>query len=97
MNGYTLTLWALSAAFGTQIFAAGLSVECYLLPEQPRVRRRAWMALTIGSLLLALHHGYSLELALRTGLYDLSQAVLTAIAGTCLAFAVHVFGRQWAK
>ncbi|MCL2635594.1 MAG: hypothetical protein FWD50_03050 [Betaproteobacteria bacterium] len=93
MNGYTLTLWAWLAALGSQAFAAGLGIECALLADQPRARRRAWMALTIGSLLLALHHAYSLELALHTGLHDLRQAMLAALAGACFALAALVFRR----
>ena len=93
MNGYTLAVWALAAAFGTQAFAAGLSIECCFLPGLARARRRAWMALSIGSLLLALHHAYSLELALRTSLHDPRQAVLAALAGFCFALAAFVFRR----
>ncbi|MCL2525106.1 MAG: hypothetical protein FWF20_08970 [Betaproteobacteria bacterium] len=93
MNTYTLTLWALLLAVGLQIFAAGVGVECYLRCAQPTARRRAWLALTGGSLLLALHHAYWLELAVRTGLYDLRQAVLAALAGGCFALAVYAFRR----
>jgi hypothetical protein len=94
MNGYSLAVYALAAALIAQVIAAGLSIECYLLPNQPRPRRRAWLALATASLLLALHHAYTLELALHTSLYDLRQAILAAAAGICLALAVCAFRRQ---
>ncbi|MCL2345289.1 MAG: hypothetical protein FWC58_05510 [Desulfobulbus sp.] len=94
MNGYTLALGALVIALSAQIAAAGRGLECSLLAGQPRARRRAWMAQTIGSLLFALHHVGSLELILHTGLYDLRQTVLAALASICFAFAAYAFRRQ---
>lgn len=93
MNGYTLTLWALSAALGAQALVAGLGIGCCLLPDQPPARRWAWMALTVGSLLLALHHAYTLQLTLHTGLHDPRQALLAAFAGACFALATFAFRR----
>ncbi|HEX6734403.1 MAG TPA: hypothetical protein VF096_06295 [Azonexus sp.] len=96
MNGYELTVWALLVALGTQAFAAGLGIEGCLLRGQAPARRRLWLALAGGSLLLALHHGYTLELALRTGLHDLRQALLAVAAAICLALATAALRRQLA-
>ncbi len=96
MNGYAISLWALIAALGCQAFAAGLAVESYLWRGQSPARRRPWLALATGSLLLALHHGYTLELALRTGLHDMRQAVLAALAGACFALGTYALRRQQA-
>ncbi|MDR2187512.1 MAG: hypothetical protein LBE62_05580 [Azonexus sp.] len=91
MNAYTLALGALLIAFVAQTFVAGLGLESYLQDQAPR--RRAWLALTAAALLLALHHGYTLELALRTGLYDLRGALLAATAALCLVFAAIALRR----
>jgi membrane protease YdiL (CAAX protease family) len=56
--------------------------------------RHGWLALAIAALLFSLHHGYSLELALRTGLYDLRQALISALAALLLAYAVNQFRRR---
>ena len=87
MDPYVATLVALLAAMVGQATAAGLTLECYLRPAQPAAARRIWFAFASGALLLALHHGYTLELALRTGIYDLSQAVIAAFAALLLAGA----------
>jgi hypothetical protein len=92
MNAYTLTIGALLVAFTAQIFVAGLGVENWLQDKRPRPRR-LWLALASAALLFALHHGYALELALRTGLYDLRGALLAAGAGICLAFAAYGWRR----
>lgn len=96
MNGYELTVWALAAALAGQAYAAGLAIECYLLRGQPAARRRLWLALAVGALLLALHHGYTLELALRTGLHNLRLALLAAGAAACYGLATHALRRQLA-
>lgn len=90
MSAYGLTLLALVLALVTQSVATGLALEMAL--RQPDWR--AWMAVTIGAGLLALHHGYTLELGLRTGLYDLRQGVLGALAGIFLAAGVIGLRRQ---
>ena len=48
------------------------------------------------SLLLALHHGYALELAVRTGLYDMRQAVLAGLVGLLFALGINALRRQQA-
>lgn len=90
MNSYSLTLLALNGAVLAQSLAAALAIRTYLRKNQPTTSNRSWLALTLGSLLLTLHHGYTLELALRTGLYDLPQSLLAFLVG--ILFALGVFG-----
>lgn len=90
MSAYSLTLLALTGAVLTQLLAAALASGPCLRSNQSAGQSRSWLALTLGSLLLTLHHGYTLELALRTGLYDLPQSVLAALVG--MLFALGVFG-----
>lgn len=90
MNSYSLTLLALNGAVLAQSLAAALAIRTYLRKNQPTTSSRSWLALTLGSLLLTLHHGYTLELALRTGLYDLPQSLLAFLVG--ILFALGVFG-----
>lgn len=96
MNPYSLSLWSLFAALVGQSLASGLAVELFLRREQTAGARRAWLALAVGSMLLALHHGYVLELALRTGLYDMRQAVLAGLVAICFALGVWGLRRQQA-
>lgn len=90
MNAYTLTLFTLSGAMIIQIFVLALAIEGYLRNTLDRGLRWSWLAIAVGSMPLALHHGYTLELALRTGLYDTRQAVLMALAS--LFFALGIYG-----
>jgi hypothetical protein len=78
-------LLALLLAFGAQSLVAGLATEVFLRKEIASSARHGWLALAIAALLFSLHHGYSLELALRTGLYDLRQALISALAALLLA------------
>ena len=89
MSSYTMTLLALLAALVAQSWATGLATERFLRKEQSSLARRSWLALAIASLIFALHHGYALELAVRTGLHDLRQAVLAGCASLLLALAVY--------
>lgn len=84
MSPYTLALWALIVALLSQSVAAGQAMAAAL----GKPYRRGWVLLAVGCGLLALHHGYSLELAVRTGLYDLRQAALSAGVGLCLVFGL---------
>ena len=93
MDAYTLNLVFLFIALLCQVLISGTSVECWLRRDLPRQQRFAWLALSLAGLFLALHHGYALELAVRTGLYDFRQATLTLLAGLLAAFAVHRFRR----
>ncbi len=96
MNPYTLALVFLLFALLGQSLAAGLSIEIYLRKNLPQTISRTWLALAVGSLLLALHHGYTLELALRTGLYDLRQAALAGSIGLLFALGIAGLRRQQA-
>ena len=89
MTSYTIAVFALLGALLAQSFATGLATELFLRKEQSSLARRSWLALAIASLILALHHGYALELAVRTGLHDVRQAVLAGCASLLLALAVH--------
>ena len=96
MNPYTLTLWSLAIALLAQSLVTGLAIELFLRKGPVSCLRRAWLALSIGSMLLALHHGYNLELALRTGLYDMRQAVLAGLVAVFFALGVWGLRRQQA-
>ncbi len=91
MDAYTLNLVFLFVALLCQVLISGTSVECWLRRDLPRPQRFAWLALSLAGLLFALHNGYALELAVRTGLYDLRQAALAALAGSLTALAVYGF------
>ncbi len=93
MSSFALAVFALAGALIAQAVAAGLATELFLRKGRSSLARRSWLALAIGSLLLALHHGYTLELALSTGLHDLRQALLAAVAALLVALAVSGFRR----
>lgn len=90
MNPFALTLVALIAAIIAHALVSGLAVELFWRKPQPAWTRRAWLAVATASMLLALHHGYTLELAARTGMYDMRQAVLGGLAG--ILFALGIYG-----
>ena len=94
MSSYTLTVLALAVALIAQAVAAGLATEGFLHKVRPSPARRSWLALAIGSLLLALHHGYALELALSTGLHEPRQGALAGIASLLVALAVYGLRRS---
>ena len=94
MNAYTLALACGVTGLIAQAYAAGLATELFLRRESSRETRLLWISLAIGALLLALQHGYALELALRTGLYDLRQGMLGGLAALLFAFAVFVLRRR---
>jgi hypothetical protein len=94
MSSYALTVLALAFALIAQAVAAGLATEGFLHKGRPSPARRAWLALAIGSLLLALNHGYALELALSTGLHDPRQAALAGVASLFVALAVYGLRRS---
>ena len=96
MSSYSIALWCLIGALITQSVAAGLSIELYLRRGLPRSVSRTWLAIAIASLLLALHHGYTLELAMRTGLHDMRQAVLAGLTGLFFALGIYGLRRQQA-
>lgn len=96
MSSYSIAQWCLIGALITQSVAAGLSIELYLRRDLPRSVSRTWLAIAIASLLLALHHGYTLELAMRTGLHDMRQAVLAGLTGLFFALGIYGLRRQQA-
>jgi len=80
VSDYLLSLILWLGAFAAQTLVSGLSIEIMLRRDAlPRIRRIAF-AFAVGALLLALSHGYALELALRTGLFDLRQSSLNLLA-----------------
>jgi hypothetical protein len=81
MSAYSIAIYSLIGALLTQSIVAGLSVELFLRKGIAAPGQPDWLLLAIASLLLALHHGYALELAVRTGLYDMRQAVLAGLVG----------------
>lgn len=94
MNGYQITLWTLAGGLLADAYTAGIAVEAFLARGQSASWRRLWLAFASGGLLLALINGYALELALRTGLHDLRQAVLAGLAAIAFAIASHLLRRQ---
>ena len=94
MSAYTLSLLALLVALLAQSIASGLATELFLRKELARLVRYSWLALAVGSLILALQHGYALELAVSTGLHDLRQAVMSGVAASLLALAIYGLRRR---
>lgn len=88
MNTYLLSLYFLFIAALSQALIGGFALKSSLQRDLPRERWRLWVALSIGTLLLALHHSYTLNLALQTGLYDFRQATLVMLAGLATSFVV---------
>ncbi len=76
MSAYELSLWLTGAAFILQTLVAGLGIEIVLRRDAAPPVRRIALAAAIAALLLSLTQGYALELALRTGIYDLRTAGL---------------------
>jgi hypothetical protein len=74
MSPYLLAVVSLALAVVIQCIATGIMTQAAL----QRPYRRAAMVLAIGLGLLALHHAFTLELALHSGLFDLRQALLAA-------------------
>ena len=90
MSPYALTVLCLCFAILAQTLATLAALRATLRPPY----RRAWLALTIASSLLALHHGFTLELTSSTGLYDLPRAALAAIISTLLTLGIIGLGRD---
>lgn len=88
MNSYFLSLYFLFTAALCQALIGGFALKSSLQRDLPAERRRMWVAFSIGALLLALHHGHTLNLAAKSGLYDFSQATLAMFGGLATTFAV---------
>lgn len=91
MSDYLLCLLTLFLAVVTQATVTGLAAGMCVRRDLPVRLRAAGLALAIGGLVLALHDGYTLELAVGTGLYDLHRAVLSALGGALFALGLAVF------
>jgi hypothetical protein len=94
MNTYLLSIYFLFAASLCQALIGGFALKSWLQRDQPSDRRRMWAAFSMGALLLALHHGHTLSLAAKTGLYDFSQATLALLGGLATTFAIWLLRRQ---
>ena len=93
MNTYQLSLYFLFVAALSQATIGGFALKFSLQRDLPSERWRLWVALSVGTLLLALHHSYTLNLALQTGLYDFRQATLVMLAGLATSYAVWLLRR----
>jgi NhaP-type Na+/H+ and K+/H+ antiporter len=96
MDAYTLAKLALAIALLAQTLVTAFAIEGHLRRSSDLTLKRSWLAVAIASTLLALHHGYTLELALRTGLYDTRQAVLAGAAALFFALGIYGFRRRQA-
>lgn len=94
MDPYVATLAALVTALVGQSLAAGWFAEMATHRGQPFGERAVWTAFAVAALLAALHHGYTLELAFRTGLFDLRQAILGALSSVLFAVAARGLRRR---
>ena len=93
MSSYSLTLMAWIVALIAQFWATGVATGLFLRKEQSALAQRSWMAMALASLIFALQYAYLLELAVSTGLYDVRQAILAAVASLLIAAAVYGFRR----
>ena len=88
MNSYLLTIYFLLTAAVCQALIGAFALKSSMKRGLPTDRRRMWAAFSIGALLLALHHGYTLNLAAQTGLYDFRQATLAMLGALATTFAI---------
>ena len=93
MSGHTLSVLALCVALLAQFWSAGVATGQFLRKEQSALAQRSWLALAIATLIFALQYAYLLEMAVSTGLYDVRQAVLAAVASLVIAAAAFGFRR----
>lgn len=84
MSPYALAVLSLTLAVLAQCITTVMATLVAMRPPY----RRARMALAIGLALLATQEAFSLELALRTGLYDLRQSLLAAGVSLLLLFGL---------
>lgn len=94
LNPYSLSLIALVVGLFAYALASGLALERALRPVGRSSDRWLWATMGCGALLLGLYQGHSVELALKTGLYDLAQALRTSSAGGLMAIAVYGLTRR---
>ena len=77
-----MSLWALALALISQSLATGWATEVFVRKNLAAGLRRSWMVMAVAAMLLALYHGYTLELALRTGLVAAQFRLYAANAGS---------------
>ena len=65
MSAYVMSLWALALALISQSLATGWATEVFVRKDLAAGLRRSWMVMAVAAMLLALFHGYTLELASR--------------------------------
>lgn len=94
MSDYLLALFALGCGLIGQAMASGQAIDCLLRRRETMPGQRIWACLAIAALLLALQNAYALELALKTGLYDLRQSLLGGVAGMLSASLVYALSRR---
>lgn len=94
MNAYIISLYTLGLALVAHSIISGIAFERFFHRTPESNNRQLWLALAIGSLLLGLQHGYSIELALKTGIYDLRQALLAGSASLLFVWALLAFNRR---
>ena len=95
MNPYYLTLACLFVALSCQVTFSGLALQCWLDKAQPESRRRMWLAFCLAGLFLGVQNAHQLELAVRSGLFDLRQALFAVLAGLLAIYAQLLLRRQW--
>jgi len=88
MNPYALCLLALFVALLAQSVATAIALE-QVVRRPYDAWRRAWLIAAIACGLSAFQLGYSLEMTLRTGIFDLRQASLSALVSLLLAWAMR--------
>ncbi len=94
MSAYQISLLALVAGVFAQAAAAGLAFQCTLSRRLPLASRGHWFVLGCASVLFGLHQARALELALKTGLFDLEQALFAGIASLLVAIALFGLSRR---
>ena len=93
MNSYLLSLFCLFLATLANLLVGGFALKFSLQRDLPTERWRMWIAFSIGTLFLALHHGRTLHLAAQTGLYDFRQAIVAMLGGLAIAYAMRQLRR----
>lgn len=88
MSPYALCLLALLVALLAQSVATAIALE-QVVRRPYDAWRRAWLIAAVACGLSAFQLGSSLEQTLRTGIFDLRQATLSALVSLLLAWAMR--------
>ena len=94
MSSYQVAQIALVAGIFGHALASGMAIESALQRGMSSAQRAFWLAIGLGGLLLGLQNGFALELALKTGLFDLRQALLAGLAGVLYGIAIMGLSRR---